>query len=57
MPTTTEFSVSMQDQPGTLGRICRALADRKVNIVAFQSMPFQGESLVRFVVDNPKTAK
>jgi len=47
----------MQDQPGTLGRICQALADRKVNIVAFQSLPIQGKSLVRFVVDNPKTAK
>ena len=57
MPITTEFSVSMQDQPGTLGRICQALADRKVNIVAFQSLPIQGKSLVRFVVDNPKTAK
>ena len=57
MPTTTEFSVSMQDKPGTLGRICQALADRKVNIIAFQSMPFQGKGLVRFVVDNPKTAK
>lgn len=57
MPTTTEFSVSMQDKPGTLGRICQALADRKVNIVAFQSMPLQGKGLVRFVVDNPKTAK
>src|SRR5215510_2695327 len=57
MPTTTEFSVTMLDQPGTLGRICQSLADRKVNIIAFQSMPFQGKSLVRFVVDNPKTAK
>jgi acetolactate synthase small subunit len=36
MSTTREFSLSMQDQPGTLGRICQALADRKVNILAFQ---------------------
>lgn len=47
----------MQDQPGTLGRICRALADREVNILAFQSFPFEGKSLVRFVVDNPATTK
>jgi len=47
----------MQDQPGTLGKICQALADRGVNILAFQSMPFEGKSLVRFVVDNPTTAK
>jgi hypothetical protein len=57
MPTTREFSLSMQDQPGTLGRFCQALADRGVNIVAFQSMPFEGKSLVRFVVNNPTTAK
>src|SRR6266540_5499076 len=57
MPITREFSLSMQDQPGTLGKICQALADRGVNILAFQSMPFEGKSLVRFVVDNPTTAK
>jgi hypothetical protein len=57
MSTTREFSLSMKDQPGTLGRICQALADRKINILAFQSMPFEGKSLVRFVVDNPTAAK
>ncbi len=57
MPITREFSLSMQDQPGTLGRICQVLADRGVNILAFQSLPFEGKSLVRFVVDNPTTAK
>ncbi len=57
MSTTREFSLNMQDQPGTLGRICQALADRKVNILAFQSMPCEGKSVVRFVVDNPTTAK
>jgi hypothetical protein len=57
MPTTREFSIRMQDEPGTLEEICRALANRKVNIMAFQSFPFEGRSLVRFVVDNPTTAK
>ncbi len=57
MSTNREFSLSMQDQPGTLGKICQALADRGVNILAFQSMPCEGKSLVRFVVDNPTTAK
>ncbi len=57
MPTTKEFSVRMEDQPGTLGTICRALADRGVNILAFQSIPLEGKSLVRLVVDNPTAAK
>ncbi len=57
MPTTREFSVRMEDQPGTLGTICRTLADRGVNILAFQSIPLEGKSLVRLVVDNPTAAK
>jgi len=44
----------MQDRPGTLGKICRALADRGVNILAFQSFSAgAGESQVRLVADNP----
>ena len=57
MPTSKEFTVQMEDRPGTLGKVCRALADRGVNILAFQSNPTQGKSLVRFVVDNPTSAK
>src|SRR5260370_9954992 len=57
MPTTKEFSIHMEDRPGTLGKLCRALADRNVNIIAFQSAPAEGKSLVHLVVDNPATAK
>ena len=58
MPKTKEFSVHMEDEPGTLAQVCRALADGRVNILAFQSFLWEeGESLVRFVVDNPTTAK
>ena len=57
MPTTTELSIQMDDQPGTLGKICRILADRGVNILAFQSQPLGTRSQVRLVVDNPTTAK
>src|SRR5262244_3096354 len=55
--TATEFNIRLADRPGTLGKLCRALADRKVNILAFQSIPLQGESLVRLVVNDPATAK
>lgn len=58
MPKTKEFSVHLKDEPGTLAKVCRALANTQVNILAFQSIPWEeGESLVRFVVDNPTTAK
>jgi len=58
MPTTEEVTIQIADRPGTLGRACRALADRGVNILAFQSFPVGKEaSQVRFVVDNPRLAK
>ncbi len=57
MPKTKELVIRLEDRPGTLGKVCRALADRGVNIVAFQSVPAEGRSVVRFVVDNPMEAK
>ena len=59
MPTTKELSIQMDDKPGTLGKICRSLADRNVNILAFASKPSgdKGKSEVTLVVDNPTTAK
>lgn len=58
MPTTKEFTIHMEDHPGTLGKLCRALADRGVNIVAFQAFPeTKGKSTIRLVTDNPTTTK
>ena len=58
MPATKEFTIQLEDRPGTLGKLCRALADRGVNIVAFQTFPQQkGKSTVRLVTDNPTGAK
>lgn len=57
MPVTKEFTVLMDDQPGTLGKVCRALADRGVNILALQSFPIGGKSVTRIIADNPTTAK
>jgi hypothetical protein len=58
MPKSREFTLSMQDRPGVLGKTCRALADRGVNIVGFQSFAGRsGESQVRLVTDNPTITK
>jgi hypothetical protein len=59
MPTTKQFSIEIDNQPGTLGEMCRSLADRGVNIVAFELIPSEGtnKGQVRLVVDNPTTAK
>src|SRR5215469_3549416 len=55
--TATELNIRLADRPGTLGKLCRTMADRNVNILAFQSIPQKGESLVRLVVNDPATAK
>jgi hypothetical protein len=52
-----EFTVTIEDKPGALGRCFRALADRGVNILAFQSYVEEGESLTRFVADDVNTAR
>jgi hypothetical protein len=58
MPTTKELTIEIDDKPGTLGKICRPLADGGVNILAFNLNPEgKGKGEVRLIVDNPTTAK
>jgi hypothetical protein len=57
MAKAKEFTVTIEDRPGALGKCCLALAERGVNILAFQSYVEEGESLARFVVDDPVSAK
>ena len=56
MPKEKEFTVTIEDKPGALGKCFLALAERGVNVLAFQSYVEEGESLARFVVDDPPTA-
>ena len=57
MPVIKEFTVLMEDRPSTLGKVCQALAERGVNILALQSFPIGGKTVTRFIVDNPTAAK
>src|SRR5262245_43628962 len=58
MPTSKEFAIRLEDRPGTLAKLSKALADKGVNVVGFQSTPIEGSNTpVRFVVDNPRTVK
>jgi hypothetical protein len=58
MPTAREFAISLEDRPGTLGKLCQALAEERVNILAYQQFPHEkGNGSVRLVVDNPDRAK
>ena len=57
MPKAKEFTVTIEDKPGALGKCFLAMAERGVNILAFQSYVEERESLVRFLVDDPASAK
>jgi hypothetical protein len=57
MPKAKEFTVKIQDKPGALGKCFSALADRGVNVLAFQSYVEEGESVARFVADDMALAK
>ena len=54
MPTIKEFTIRLEDKPGTLGKLCHTLAGQDVNILAYQQFPQEkGHGSVRLVVDNP----
>jgi hypothetical protein len=54
MPITKEFTIRLEDRPGTLGKLCQTLAEQDVNILAYQQVPSEkGKGSVRLVVDNP----
>ena len=56
MPKAKEFRITIADKPGALGQCFSALAERNVNILAFQSYVEEGESLARIVVDDTPAA-
>lgn len=58
MSVIREFTIRLEDRPGTLAKICEALAGQNVNILAFQASPAErGKCSVRLVVDDPTRAK
>jgi hypothetical protein len=57
MAKAKEFTVTIEDIPGALGKCFLALAERGVNILAYQSYVEERESLVRFLADDMATAK
>jgi len=56
MPKAKEFTVTIADKPGALGKCFLALGERGVNILAFQSYVEEGESLARLLVDDQASA-
>ncbi len=53
----SEFTVTLENTPGTLARLCGVLGDAGVNIEAIQGMsPERGDSIVHFVPRDPAKA-
>lgn len=57
MAKAKEFTVTIEDKPGALGKCFLALAEHGVNILAFQSYVEESESLVRFLADDVANAR
>jgi hypothetical protein len=55
MARAKEYTVTILDKPGALGKCFAALAERGINILGFESYVEDRESLVRFVCDKPET--
>jgi hypothetical protein len=57
MPITKELILRMDNHPGSLGKVCGELAERGINILAFQSIPSEKSIVVCMVVDKPAAAQ
>jgi hypothetical protein len=57
MATATEFSVTLENRPGTLADLMEALGNADVNVEGLQGMPCGGEGIVHFVTNNPSRAE
>lgn len=57
VPIARELTIRMDNRPGSLGKVCRTLADRGVNILALQSIPSEKTILVCIVVDKTAAAE
>lgn len=48
-----EFTVSLEDKPGTLAHLGAVLGDARVNIEAIQGWQHEGKGIIRFVPNDP----
>jgi hypothetical protein len=56
MIKTTQLVLPLKSRPGVLAKVCRALADARVNIVAICAPEARGTTRVRMVVSDPTKA-
>lgn len=56
MQITQQLAIFLNNEPGTLARVCDELAAAKINIFAIATSDTIDHSVVRLVVDNPRRA-
>lgn len=57
MNTQTQFTVFLVNKPGTLSKVCRSLAEAKVNILALTMMDAMEHGVLRVVCANVVKAR
>ncbi len=57
MERTTQLSVSLENVPGQLGRLCRVLAQAEVNVRGIAIVEGADISTIRLILSNPDAAK
>lgn len=57
MPLAHQFSIFLDNRPGSLARVCKIMAISRVNIVALSVPETVGQGILRLVVDDPGRAR
>ena len=56
MQITRQLAVFLENRPGTLARLCDALAEADLNIYAIATSDTVDHSVIRLIVSNPRKA-
>lgn len=57
LSTDTQFSVFLVNKPGSLGRVVRRLAEKKINIIAMSMMDATEHGVLRLVAEDPASTR
>jgi len=57
VPVATQYTLLLENRPGTLAEVCSELAAKAVNIQAIMTSDVRGWGAVRVVVNHPETAR
>jgi hypothetical protein len=56
MQITKQLAIFLENRPGTLARVCDALAEAKINIYAITTSDTVDHSVIRMVLSDPRKA-